>query len=217
MGMLLMSAQILDPFQKFPSYWKCDKGMNINPEDKICYTTQYQKMCLKSVENEYCTKLWCVAEMKPESIASNNLFSSATALGSSQSSIKPYNLSWDDDKYITPDNVAETTPRQSDRAAHFFNTARLYLNSSPEVPKSQGEINPILNDYHSNAMEIHFKCWISDITNRWHQQGNMHSKYTNLSDERLGQISIIPHGFGVGASLSLGYDVIGWRQSITTV
>ena len=28
--------------------------------------------------------------------------------------------------------------------------------------------------------------------------------------------SIIPHGFGVEASFSLGRDVIGWRQSITT-
>ena len=29
-------------------------------------------------------------------------------------------------------------------------------------------------------------------------------------------VSILPHGVGVEASLSLGRDVIGWRQSITT-
>jgi hypothetical protein len=149
--------------------------------------------------------------MKPESIASNNLFFSATASESSQSSIEPYNLSYDDYKYFTHNNVAETTPRQSDPAAHLLNTTRLNLNSSPEAAKSWGEINPILNDYNSNPMEISCKCWISHVTNRWHQQGETHSEYTNLSDEALGKIAITPHRVKVGASFSLGYDVIGWR------
>jgi len=39
-GMLLMSAQLLDPFRKLRWFWKWDKGMDINPEDKTLYTTQ---------------------------------------------------------------------------------------------------------------------------------------------------------------------------------
>jgi hypothetical protein len=55
-GMLLMSAQILDPFQKLESFRKWDKGMDINPEDETSYTTQYQEAYLKYVENEHCAK-----------------------------------------------------------------------------------------------------------------------------------------------------------------
>jgi len=39
-GMLLISAQILDPFRKLRLCRKCDKGMDINPEDETSYTTQ---------------------------------------------------------------------------------------------------------------------------------------------------------------------------------
>jgi len=41
-GMLLIAAGILDPFRKLCSFRKWDKGMDINPEDKTSYTTQYQ-------------------------------------------------------------------------------------------------------------------------------------------------------------------------------
>jgi hypothetical protein len=55
-SMLLISAQILDPFQKLESFRKWDKGMDINAEDETSYTTQYQEAFLKYVENEYCAK-----------------------------------------------------------------------------------------------------------------------------------------------------------------
>jgi hypothetical protein len=55
-GMLLISTHIHDPFRKLRSFRKCDKGMDINPEDETSYTTQYQEAFLKSVENEYCAK-----------------------------------------------------------------------------------------------------------------------------------------------------------------
>jgi hypothetical protein len=54
--MLLVSGHILNRFWKLRSFRKWDKGMDINPEDKISYTTQYQEAFLKNVENEYCTK-----------------------------------------------------------------------------------------------------------------------------------------------------------------
>jgi len=40
-SMLLSSAHLLDSFGKLQSFWKWDKGMDINPEDETSYTNQY--------------------------------------------------------------------------------------------------------------------------------------------------------------------------------
>jgi hypothetical protein len=93
--------------------------------------------------------------------------------------------------------------------------ARLYLNSPPEAPKNWGQINPNLNDYHSDPMEISSICWIPDITDWWRQQEETPSKYADLSNVAHDRFSIIPHGVAVEASFSLGRDVIAWRQSKT--
>jgi len=55
-GMRLISAHLLDRCWKLRSFRKCDKGIDINPEDETSYTTQYQEPILKSVENESCAK-----------------------------------------------------------------------------------------------------------------------------------------------------------------
>jgi hypothetical protein len=47
---------------------------------------------------------------KLESVLHSNPISSATASGSHQSSFDPYDLSSDDKEYLTPTNLAETTP-----------------------------------------------------------------------------------------------------------
>jgi hypothetical protein len=109
-GMLLISAHILDPFRQLRSFRKWGKGMDINPEDETSYTTQYQEAFLKYVENEYCTKHRCVPVNKLQSLPSSNHISSATASRSCQSSFDPYDLSIDDEDYLSPNNVAETTP-----------------------------------------------------------------------------------------------------------
>jgi len=207
-GMLLISAHILDPFRKLRSFRKWDKGMDINPEDETSYTTQYQEAFLKYVENEYCAKHRRVPVNKLETVRSSNLLPSATASGSYQSSFDPYDLSSDDEEYLTPNNVAETTPGRSAHAAHLLTAARLYLKSPPEAPRNWGQINPNLNDYHSDPREISSTFWIPDITDWWRQQEEMHSKYTDLSNVARDIISIIPHGVGVEASFSLGRDVI---------
>jgi len=90
------------------------------------------------------------------------------------------------------------------------------LNSPPEAPKNWGQINPNLNDYHSDPMEISSTFWIPDITDWWRQQEETHSKYADLSNVARDIFSIIPHGVRVEASFSLGRDVIGWRQAKTT-
>jgi len=190
--------------------------MDINPEDETSYTTQYQEAFLKYVENEYCTKHRRVPVNKLETVPSSNLVPFATASRSYQSSFDPYDSSSDDGEYLTPNNVAETTPGRSDRAARLLTAARLYLNSPPKAPKNWGQINPNLNDYHSVRKEISSTFWIPDITDWWRQQDETHPKYADLSNVAHNIFSIIPHGVGVEASFSLGRDEIGWRQSKTT-
>jgi hypothetical protein len=46
-GMLLISAHMLDPFWKLQLFRNWDKGMDIIPENKTSYTTQYQEALLK--------------------------------------------------------------------------------------------------------------------------------------------------------------------------
>jgi len=215
-GTLLISAHILDPFRKLRSFRKWDKAMGINSEDETTHTTQYQEAVLKYVENEYCAKHRHVPVKKLQSLLSSSHISSATASRSCQSSCGPYDLSSDDEEYLTPNNVAETTPGRSDRAARLMTAARLNLNSPPEAPKNWGQIIPNLNDYHSDPMEFSSTFWILDITDWWRQQEETHSKYTDLSNGARDIVSIIPHGVGMEASFSLGRDVIGWRQSQTT-
>jgi len=196
-GMLLISAHILDPYWKLRPFRKWDKGMDIDPEDETSYNTQYQEAFLKYVENEYCAKHQRVPVNKLETVPSNNLLLPATATGSYQSSFNPCDLSSDDEEYLTPNNVAETTPGRSDRAARSLTTARLYFNSLPEAPKNWGQINPNLDDYHSDSMEISSTFWIPDITNWWRQQQDTLSKSADLSNVARDIFSIIPHGVGV--------------------
>jgi len=169
-GMLLITAHILDPFWKLRSFRMWDKGMDINPEDKTSYTTQYQEAFLKYMENEYCVKHRRLPVIKSDNTLNNNLSSFEMASRSGQSSYDPYDLSSDDDEYLMPTNVAETTPGRSDYAARLLTAARLYLNSPPELPQNWGQINPNLNDYHSDPMAISRTFWLPDITDwRWQQ------------------------------------------------
>jgi hypothetical protein len=125
-------------------------------------------------------------------------------------------LSSDDEDHLMTNNVAETTPGRSYRAARLLTAARLYFNSLPEAPKNWGQINPNLNGNHADPMEISSTFWIPDITDWWRQQEETHSNCADLSNVACDIFSIIPHTVGVEASFSLGRDVIGWRQSKTT-
>jgi hypothetical protein len=90
------------------------------------------------------------------------------------------------------------------------------LNSPPEASKNWGQINPNLNDYHSNSMAIGSTFWVPDITDWWRQQEETHSMYADLSNVARDIFSVILHGVGVEASFSLGREVIGWKQSKST-
>jgi len=214
--MLLITAHILDPFRKLRSFRKLYMGMDINPENETSYTTEYQEPFPNHVENEYCTKHRLLPVIKSDNTLNNTLSSFQRASRSVQSSYAPYDLSSDEDKYLMATKVVEMTPGRSNRAARLLTAARLYLNSPPEIQQNWGQINPNLNHYHSDPMEISSTFWLPDITDWWRQQEETHSKYADLSNVERNIFSIIPHGVGAEASFSLGRDVRGWRQSKNT-
>jgi len=190
--------------------------MDINPEDETSYTTQYQEAFLKYLANEYCATHGRVPVNKFETVLSSNLVPSATGSGFYLSSFDPYDLYSDDEKYLTPNNGAEMSPGWCDRAARLLTATRLFLNSPPEARKNCGQIDPDLNEYHSNPMEISSTLCIPVITDWCGDQEETHSQYADLSIVACDIISFIPPGVGVEASFSLGRDVIGWRQSKPT-
>jgi len=215
-GMLIISTLMLDRFRKVQLFRNWDKGTDIHPADGTLYTAQYNEVFLKYVENEYWAKHRCLLVIKCKSVPNNNLFSSATASGSSQSYFDQYDLSSDVGEQITPNNVAEMTSGRSDRIAHLLTVVRLYLNSPLESPKNWGLINPSLNDYLSNWVEISSSFWIPAITDWWWQQEETHSVYANHSHVARNIFTSILHGVRVEDSVSLGRDVISWRLSKTT-
>jgi len=196
-GMLMISAQILDPFRKLRSFRMWDKGKDINPEDETSYTTRYQEAFLQYVENGYCAKHRRAPVNTLETVPSSNLVPSAMASGSYQSSFDRYDWSSGDEEDLTPNNGPETTPGRSDRTARSLSAARLYFPSPPQAPKNWGQIHPNLDDYHSDPIEISSTVWIPDITDWWRQQEKTHSKYADLSNVARVIFSIIPHGVGV--------------------
>jgi len=70
------------------------------------------------VENTYYGKDIGVPVIKPKSVLSNNLFSSALASRSGQSPYDPDDMSSNEKEYLMPKNVAETTARRSDHTVH---------------------------------------------------------------------------------------------------
>jgi len=168
------------------------------------------------VDNEYCAKhsqFWLI---QPKSVRRNNCFPFATASGSVQCSLDAYDMSSDDEDYWVPKNVTQSTPGWRDCAARLLTAARLHLISLPESLKNWGPVNQKLNDYHSDRIEISSTFWLPDITNWWRQQGKTLSQHADLSDVAQNILSIIPHGVGVEARSSLGWDDIcssQWLQS----
>jgi len=190
--------------------------MDTDSEDEPSYTTQYQEAFLKYVENEYWAKHQLLPIIQPGSVPNNNLISSAMSSRTGQSSYDPYDLASDDTEYRIPKDVAETMPGRIVRVACTFTAARLYFDSPLEFPLNWGQINMNCDGYHSGPMDISSTFWIPDITDWWHHQEETHSKYANLFNVVSNIFSIMPHGIGVDTSSSLGRDVIGRRQSITT-
>ena len=129
---------------------------------------------MKYVENEYCAKHRRLSVTKHEKVQSNDFIHSAIPSQSGQSSLEQYDLSIGDEEYVTPKDLAEMTPGRSDHAARSLAAARLNTNSPPESSKNWGQVNPNLDDYHSDPMEISSIFWIPDIVEWWQQQEGTH-------------------------------------------
>ena len=130
MGILLISTQNCDLLQKWWLFRICYKGMEINPEEEISYTTQYKVAVLKHVENEHWAKHRRWPAINSETVPSSNLFPSAKASGSCQSTTNSSHLAGDHQEYFTPRQGAETTPGWSDHTAHLWITSRLFVNTA---------------------------------------------------------------------------------------
>jgi len=149
-----------------------------------------------------------------KTVPCSNLVPVSMTAGCCQLSFDSYHLSGDDEAYLTSNNVPEITPWLSDWAASLFTATGLYVDSPPEAPKNWELINPTLNDYHSEWMEISSTFWLPDTFNWWRQQEDTHSKYAELSNVARHISTIISDGLRVVSSFSLRQDIIGWRQSI---
>jgi hypothetical protein len=153
---------------------------------------------------------------EPENILNNNLSPYGMASRSCQSSYDWYVLSGNDEKYFMPHNLAEMTPGWSNCAACLLTAPRLYLDCAPELTQNWGQINPNVNDCHSDPIENSRSFRLPDITDWWQQQEGTHSTYPDLSNVVCAIFSIIPYGVGAEASVSLSWDVIRRRRSKPT-
>jgi hypothetical protein len=154
--------------------------------------------------------------IKPKNIRGSNIVPSAKAFRFGLFSFNQYDLSSDDEEYLTPNRIVETSPGHSDRATCLFTTAKLYMNSALEEPKNWGQVNSNLDDYQSDPMEISGRVWMQDITDWWHDPEEMPSKLANPSIVALDIFSIIPPCDLVEASFSLGRDFMGAMKSKTS-
>lgn len=164
MDIILRSVHVLDLFWKLRSFTKCDRELDINPGDEALHTNQYQEVFLKCVENESCPKHRHVPILKPKSVPSNYRIPSATAPEPRQSSFDHCDMSSDDEEYLTCKPVAKITPRQTDHTVHLPPAGRLYFISPHEQQQNWGQVDPDVNNYHSDPMAISNTCWLLDVT-----------------------------------------------------
>ena len=110
------------------------------------------------------------------------------------------------------------TPRRSDHAARSLTATMLSIASPPESSKHWGQVNPNRNDNHCDTIEIGSTIGSSDITDCWHQQTEIHSMYSDVSNVACNIFSIIPYGVGVEASSSLPqhnvFEALGASRSV---
>jgi len=204
-GMVLISAHILDPFQKLSLFIMWVMWMDLNPEDKTSYTTQHQEAFLMYVENLDCTKHRWLSIIEYKIIPTNILFPSTIASASGQSSFVPYDWSSNNKEYIKPQNVAEITTSQCDCAVHLAIAGRLHLYSPHRSPNNWGQLKQNLNDYHSDPMLISSTVWIPDIT-KWRPiQEETHSKHADVANVARDILCIMSHDVRVVSCFSIGW------------
>ena len=126
-AVLVISAHIINVCRQSQSFRKRDMAIDGHPEDQTSYNAQWKEAFLKYVVHEQCAKHRRVPVNDLEYVPHRNIVPSGMASGSGQSLFESYDLSRDDEEYLTPDNVAETTTGQSDGAACLLTATRLYF------------------------------------------------------------------------------------------
>jgi len=99
--------------------------MDIIPEDKSSYTTQYQEVFLEYWKHEYCTKHRRLSLIESDSIPYINLFPTGKASSSAQSWYDPYTVYGDDDEYLMLKTGTETISGSSYHAARLLTAANV--------------------------------------------------------------------------------------------
>jgi len=89
------------------------------------------------------------------------------------------------------------------------------LNSPPEAPKHWGQVSPNRNEYHFDTMGSSSTCVSPHITDYWHQHGEQHWTYADLVNVARDILCFSLYGVRVLASISLGWNNIGRKQSKT--
>jgi len=114
--------------------------IHMNTEDETFWTTHYQQVWQKYVENEYCAKYIRFSFIQCERILNNNLISSILHFHSHQTSLDPSDLSSDDEECSTSKRCLKRFPDEAVAQPVYW----LCLNWHPESPMNWGPVNPIL-------------------------------------------------------------------------
>jgi hypothetical protein len=138
--------------------------MDVILEDEGSFTAQYKDTFLKYMKHEYSSKDRITPNFNLQTPNHNDPFSTLPVSGPGHSFYDPYDLSSEDAEYITPANIVESTPGRSHCAALLVTATTLNLNSPPEALRRWGRMNPIFNDYHTDAMQVSSAFWMPDIT-----------------------------------------------------
>jgi hypothetical protein len=83
----------------------------------------------------------------PDHDQPSTFFPTGNASGLGQSSFDPYELSSNDDEYLTPKCMTGMPSGRTGHAAHLLTVARLNLNRPPASPKNWGLVNHKVHDY----------------------------------------------------------------------
>jgi hypothetical protein len=67
-----------------------------------------------------------------------------SAFGFGQLFFDLYDLSGDDEEYLTPNSMTKITPGRSNHIAHLLAALRQYLNSPSDPPHTGGKLNHII-------------------------------------------------------------------------
>jgi len=102
--------------------------MLINLKNLTICITQYLVAFRQEVENQYFVNYTGLSVIKTHKIPSNNLIPSRLASASAQSHFDYYDMFNNDAKSLATENVAVTTPGQSDCTACVFKVVWLRLN-----------------------------------------------------------------------------------------